>query len=218
MINRLRVTCVSGPWLDDECVRFIDMQDSANLFDLHIAIQDAVMFDDEYPFYFFRALAHTSSPEFIPEGMDPEQEIDTDVYEDIDAMDFIKPGAKKSLFYVFLTDGDDWIFKVQHTGKTHEPVDGEFYPLVLDSLSVGPNPEQYGSGFDDFAENEDHFRPARGRGGADEYNRDDESLEDDMFGFGEEDENDDDEFGFGRDDEDEDYEEDYGADEDDDEW
>lgn len=208
MINRLRITCVSGPWLDEECVRFIDMPDSANLFDLHVAIQDSVLFDDEYPFYYFTSLAHTGSPAMIPEGLDPEagpDAIDTDVYEDIYAMDFIKPGAKKSLFYVFTTDADDWIFKVQHTGQTHEPEKDEFYPLVLDELSIGPNPEQYGSGFDDFAEDEEHFKPTRMRGGSGDYNPDDERDEDGdgLFGFSDEDDEDD-EFGFDGDEEDED--------------
>ncbi|NLB69703.1 MAG: hypothetical protein GX804_08505 [Lentisphaerae bacterium] len=165
MIHRLQVTCVSGPWLDDKCVRFIDFPDTGNLYDLHIAIQDSVGFDDEYDFYYFMGISHVSTGIMIPEGLEPEiYEIDTDIYEDIDAMKFLKPGSKESLYYVFMSEGDDWHFKIQATGKKIEPVDGELYPLVQESLSQGPNPEQYGSGFDDFAEDADHFRPMRTSG------------------------------------------------------
>ncbi len=211
MIHRLRVTCVSGPWLDDECVRFIDLPDGANLYDLHLAIQDSVLFDDEYPFYYFTGISLRATGKTIPEGFDPElDEIDTDVYEDIAAMDFIKAGSKESLFYVFMSEGDDWHFRIQHTGKDFAPVKGEEYPLVQDQIAQGPNPEQYGSGFDDFAEDEDHFRPMRGGHEFDDGDGEEESPFTD-----EEDEEGD--FGFRFDDEeDEDYEDDYDRDDDED--
>lgn len=185
MIHRLRITCVSGPWLDDECVRFIDLPDGANLYDLHLAIQDSVLFDDEYPFYYFTGISHRATGKFIPGGFDPElDEIDRDVYEEIAAMDYIQAGSKESLFYVFMSEGDDWHFRIQHTGKKFKPVQGEEYPLVQDQLAQGPNPEQYGGGFDDFAEDDDHFKPMRGRGGLDgddPYGDEDEEDEDGMF-------------------------------------
>lgn len=181
MINTLRTVCVSGPWLDDECVRFIDIEDTANLYDLHVAIQDAVQFDDEFPFYFYTAISPDATRTLIPEDLDVDDDnLDTDAYEDLRALDHIKPGAKTALYYVFKSEDGDWVFKIQHTGTTHKPAKGEFYPLVLDAKSIGPNPEQYGSGFDDFAESEDEFRPSakRGRGDAD-YDRDEDFFDDD---------------------------------------
>ncbi len=215
-IHRLRATCVSGPWLDEECVRYIDVPETANLYDLHVAIQDAVQFDDEFKFHYFVALAPDGEREPIPAAdsadFDPDV-IDTDVYEDLLVLDHVKAGARKALFYVFLSEYDDWVFKIQHTGESHEPVEGEFYPLVVESLSVGPDPEEYGSGFDDFAESDEDFKPFRIRPGEADFNPDDENESDNdaAFGFGDDD---DDEDG---DDEEDDEEEDGDAGDDEDE-
>lgn len=191
MINRLRITCVSGPWLEGECVRYIDVPNTANLYDLHVAIQDAVQFDDEFSFYYFMAVSPTAKRSMVPaeldDGFEPET-IDTDVYEDIVAMDMVRAAARKSLFYAFTSAYDDWVFKVQPTGEVSEPVEGEFYPLVLDELSIGPNPEQYGNGFDDFAESEEEFKPRQRHVGEADYSPDDErGDEHDLFGFSDED-------------------------------
>ena len=184
-VHRLRIKCVSGPWLDAECVRFIDVPENANLYDLHVAIQDAVAFDDEYPFYFFKALAPEGSQDMIPPDMDPEDEesIDDDVYEDIQVLSEIKPNARKHTFYGFKSDVDDWIFQIDHTGEIMDADPRVFYPAAYDALSIGPNPEQYGSGFDDYSTNENDFVPqARRSFGADEYTPDDEQDDDDFFG------------------------------------
>ncbi len=184
-INRVRVTCVAGPWLDDECVRVIDLPEHANLYDLHVAIQDAVDFDEEFPFHFFTALAPEAARMMIPEGLQPDvdpADFDPDVYEDFPVFAHVKANAKRSLFYVFGSEYDDWIFKIQHTGTSHAPVEGEFYPLVCDALSIGPNPEQYGSGFDDFAEDEAAFRPRPRVGGGADFDRDEDPDADDSVG------------------------------------
>lgn len=209
IINRVRITCVSGPWLDGECVRFIDMPSTANLYDLHVAIQDAVGFDEEFPFYFYMALSPEGSKALLPEGLEKDvdpQDLDPDVYEDVPVFDHVKPNGKKSLFYIFTSEYDDWVFKVQHTSESHEAVKGEFYPLVLDEMGVGPNPEQYGNGFDDFAETDDEFHPRTRFANEADYNPDDEKEEEDgLFGFS--------------DDDDEDEEEEVGEeDEEKDEW
>ena len=197
IISRLRVTCVSGPWLDDECVRFIDVPPTANLYDLHVAIQDAVEFDEEFPFYFYVALSPEGSRSMLPADLaiDVEpQAIDPDVYEDIPLSDFVKPGAKKSLFYIFTSEFDDWVFKVQHTGETHDAIKDEFYPLAVVELAIGPNPEQYGSGFDDFAETDEEFKPSTRFGNDADYSPDDEKEEEDgLFGFSDDDDEDEEE-------------------------
>ncbi len=195
IINRIRVTCVSGPWLDSECVRFIDMPSTANLYDLHVAIQDAVEFDEEFPFYFYTAIAPDGSRSMLPADLAADVEpleIDADVYEDVPVFDFVKSGAKKSLFYIFTSEYDDWVFKVQHTGETHDAVKGEFYPLALLDLAIGPNPEQYGSGFDDFAETDEEFHPRTRLANDADYSPDDEKEEEDgLFGFSDDDDDDD---------------------------
>jgi len=191
----------------------MDVPDTASLYDLHVAIQDAVQFDDEFPFYFFTAISPTAKRGMIPaeldDGFEPEN-IDTDVYEDIGAMGLVQSSARKSLFYAFTSAYDDWIFKVQSTGEVSEPAAGEFYPLVLDELSIGPNPEQYGSGFDDFAESGDEFKPRQRHVGEADYSPDDERGEEaDAFGFGDDEDDPDEE---------EEEEEDGAAGEETEEW
>ena len=125
-------------------------------------------------------------------------------------LEYVKAGAKKALFYVFLSEYDDWVFKIQHTGEIHPAIDGEFYPLVVESLSIGPNPEEYGSGFDDFADSHEHFQPVRVRGGDADYDPDAEDDPDaergaggGLFGFDDDDDDEEDGF-FGDEDEDDD--------------
>lgn len=162
MVHQLRVTCLTGPWFDDECVRFIELSNHVNLYDLHVAIQEAVDFDEAFPFYFFTARTFASGRTLIPEGLslafDPEI-FDPDVYEDCRVFDYVTEESKKSLFYIFGSAFNDWVFKIQHTGTSHNAVQGEFYPLVCHEFSIGPDPKQYGSGFDDFAEAEEAFQP-----------------------------------------------------------
>ena len=218
-VHTLRVECVEGPWLDGKCVRFIDVQEGANLYDLHLAILNAVSFDEEFPFHFFTALAPEASRKLIPADADGEVDpdtIDPDVYEEIPVLDHVKAKSKTSLFYAFGSDYDDWIFKVQHTGKTSVEEAGEYYPLVLEEAGEGPDPEQYGNGFDDFAEAAEEFKPAPHRSADDDDDSfgDEEEEDDDIFGMhtdGDEDEDDffkdddesDDEGGFDDDDDDE---------------
>lgn len=209
-VHRLRVTCVSGPWLDDVCERIIDIPETANLYDLHIAIQDAVQFDDEFKFYYFAARSLEGSRQMVPADLPDEieeEELDTDVYEDLAVLENLPIGAKETLFYVFLSEYDDWIFKIEHTGDVHPAVDGEFYPLVMDSLAQGPNPMEYGSGFDDYAEDAEHFQPTGFRGGDADYDPNDERDDDDYYRYRDDDEDEDgygEDYGYGRDEDGED--------------
>ena len=61
---------------------------------------------------------------------------------------------------------------------------GEFYPLPVESLAVGPNPTQYGHDFDDFAEDPDAFRPPARGGAPDDDEENPYGDEDDPYGDG----------------------------------
>ena len=67
-----------------------------------------------------------------------------------------------------MSEDGDWFFEVRHTGVSGPVKPGEFYPLPVESLAVGPNPTEYGHDFDDYAEDPDAFRPPA-RGGAADY-------------------------------------------------
>ena len=53
MIITLKVECIWGLHLEEDCVRVIEIDFRASLNDLHDAIQDAVDFDDDHLFEFF---------------------------------------------------------------------------------------------------------------------------------------------------------------------
>lgn len=50
MIYTLTVTAVSGHYLEEECTRTLEIDDSATFEHLHFAIQDAVRFDNDHPY------------------------------------------------------------------------------------------------------------------------------------------------------------------------
>lgn len=169
-VFRVRVSCADGPWWDgEECVRFIEMAESSNLYDLHVAVQAAVDFDEEGPFFFFLAEdCDTEEREMIPAGLplDPEKaDLDVDVYEEIKLLPVLPRTGLRRLFYAFKSEDGDWFFEVRHTGVSAPAKPGEYYPLPVESLAVGPNPTQYGHDLDDYAADPDAFAPPA-RGGA----------------------------------------------------
>lgn len=207
MIWTLRVTCVSGPYHDAECVRYIEVDEEASLYDLHVAIQDAVHFDDEFEFTYFHASSPTAKRAYYPEGVDPDEGVDTDLYEDESLATALDCEGRRHLYYLFNLD-EEWIFEVRRERGAKEPDPREFYPLVLDEAGVGPDPMQYGNDLDDFADPDEaaeHRARLAGRGGA--ANDEDEDGDDERRGmrslFGleddDEDEDEDEDDGFGRD-------------------
>lgn len=196
LIHRLRVSLVSGPWTDgEECVRYIDFPAGACLYDVHEAIQEAIEFDNEHPFYFFEADADGSDRQSVPPqiGTEPDRKtLDCDIYEEIKASECVPDSAGRALFYAYMSEGGEWVFQIELAGSSPTaqfPVSS--YPLQIDSLSCGPNPTQYGHDFDDYAEEEDAFQPRRHRGVEEGWDDGDEMLfdeeEDDPFGGGDED-------------------------------
>lgn len=167
-VHLVRVSCADGPWWDgEECVRFIEMAEGSNLYDLHVAIQSAVDFDEEGSFFFFLAEnCDTEDREMIPATLPPDPEkadVDEDVYEDEKLLPNLPSAGRRRLFYAFKSEDGDWFFDVTRTGVSSPAKPGEFYPLPVESLAIGPNPTQYGHDFDDYAVDEDAFRPpARG--------------------------------------------------------
>lgn len=182
MIWKLRVTCVAGPHYDEPCVRFIEIGERANLYDLHVAIQDAVEFDDQLDFVFFTAKSHRSKRSYFPEGVDPDDGVDVDIYEDLLLAEALKLcDSKQSLYYLYSLD-EEWIFEVVREPGEKEADPDELYPLVLDEDSVGPDPLQYGADMDDYADPDEALEYESGRqNDLDDarYYRDDDDEDDD---------------------------------------
>ena len=64
MTIKLKIICVRGRYLTQECVRIVAVDDSASLLDLHELIQDAVSFDRDHLFDFYIANSGIVAPVF----------------------------------------------------------------------------------------------------------------------------------------------------------
>ena len=72
MIMTLTIECVRGTCLKEQCIRVIEIDEDACLYDLHDAIQDAFDFGRDHPFEFF--LANTSSRYAVKKRLIEEEE------------------------------------------------------------------------------------------------------------------------------------------------
>ena len=217
MIWTLKVTCVDGPNFDKECIRVIEIEDTASLYDVHAAIQEAMEFDDEFPFTYFHAVNKTGKRFYFPEGVDPEDGVDTDMYEDI-PLSAVFGVKKKELFYLFNFD-EEWLFRIEREKGSKEPKEGEFYPVVVEAKSVGSLPMQYDNSANDFADSEEaaEFRAERlHQRELEEEGEEEDEDERGYFGGGDDDDEDEDEFDDGDDLDDEEEEDGFGDDEE--EW
>ena len=191
-VRRWRVECLGGPWWDGEpCVRFVDLLETQSLFDLHDGIQAAIAFDGDYPFCFFRAEGPEGPREMIPAELDErptKDDVQVDAYEEINAFGSLpNPDSGEALHYVFLGAGGDWFFRLSAEAEPVPRQPGALYPETVESLSIGPDPMQYGHDLDDFAESEDELLPPGAGGGEGE---DGEAPPDGWDGDGDEDEDD----------------------------
>ena len=116
MIWKLQVECISGFYLEEECIRTIEIDSRSSLSDLHYFIQDAVEFDRDHLFEFFA-------------GRNPRNRklvfIDSDRYdwneiENIYAETFIEhvyPLPKSCKLYYRFHFGDNWYFEIRKSRK-----------------------------------------------------------------------------------------------------
>lgn len=139
MILKLSVECVSWYFLEELCIRVIEIHDHASLYALHEAIQDAVDFDHDHAFGFY--VADSASPYAKKRwiGLDeiwehPEAEMmDTELKS-------IYPLGRQKLYYLF-DFGDNWLFEIRKTRGAKKPEPGVTYSRVIDSFR--PDPERY---------------------------------------------------------------------------
>ena len=140
MMIKLKIECVDGRYLSEQCVRVIALGDSATLLDLHELIQDAVSFDRDHPFDFYTANSASRRAEkhWIVS-------IETENWEDrLSAFAKIKladiwPLGRRKLYYWF-DFGDDWIVEVRKI-RPSKSDDSIPCPSVLER--IGPDPIQY---------------------------------------------------------------------------
>ena len=138
MTVKLKVECVWGTNLKEECVRVIVMDDSASLLALHEMIQDAVSFDRDHPFEFY--VANSASPWAKKDWITLAESWDEkmDAFRGTQLKD-IWPLGRKKLYYWF-DFGDDWIFEVRKMRPSKADVSLSV-PQIMER--TGPDPEQY---------------------------------------------------------------------------
>jgi hypothetical protein len=144
MIHTLTVKCFWGSRLTEPCTRVIEMENTATLFDLHEAIQNAVNFDRDHCFEFF-AGRHCRKRALLFSDND-DWGIETGDSEPIELSRIWPLPDKMKLFYWF-DFGDDWKFQITKGRYIKAPEKGARYPRCI--KKVGPNPAQYGSRDDD---------------------------------------------------------------------
>jgi hypothetical protein len=139
MIITLWVNCVRGAYLEEQCVRLIEIDEEACLYDLHSAIQDAVGFGRDHPYEFF--LATSSSPYAAKRWLTEKEEWEDkeDDFFQIRLKD-IWPSGRRKLYYLF-DFGDKWTFEIRKKRGSKEPQPMINYPRLIEA--IGPNPDQY---------------------------------------------------------------------------
>ncbi|MDH3326432.1 MAG: plasmid pRiA4b ORF-3 family protein [Gammaproteobacteria bacterium] len=119
---------------EEDMMRKIEIESSSTLDDLHLAIQQAIDFDNDHMYEFFVSKNTRSRRKTT-------YDIDSNDVFDITLDDIYPIEAGNKLFYLF-DYGDSWIFKITKTRKTPESaIEGVLYPRVIES--IGENPEQY---------------------------------------------------------------------------
>lgn len=138
MVVKLKVECIRGRFLSDECIRILAMDDSSSLYDLHGIIQDAVSFGRDHPFTFYTA--NSDSPWAERKWIaDTETWGEMEEVFDRTKLGGIWPLGRKKLYYWF-DFGDDWIFEIRKMRSTKADATLPT-PKVLER--IGPDPQQY---------------------------------------------------------------------------
>lgn len=140
MILTLEIKLVSALGWTQPCVRVIEIEDGASLFDLHEAIQDAVGFDRDHLFHFF--LANNVLPQAHRHWLSDADDYDDwyDEFRTIHLASIWPLQPRKKLYYLF-DFGAEWIFLVSKRRGVKPPDEGVSYPRVVDR--TGPDPAQY---------------------------------------------------------------------------
>ena len=141
MIWTLKIECVFGLYLEEECIRTIEIDSGSSLFDLHDTIQDVVDFDRDHLFEFFAGRHYRNHKVVFGDSFDWEES--ADIYAET-TLEQVYPLSKSCKLYYHFDFGDDWYFEIQKSRKKpREPEPEVRYPRIVES--IGPAPQQYGS-------------------------------------------------------------------------
>ena len=139
MIWTLRIECIGGSYLEEKCVRTIEVDSGSTLLELHDTIQDAVDFDRDHLFEFFAGRSSRNRKVVFDNSFEWEDRVDT---YSLLALEKVYPLPKGCKLYYHFDFGDSWYFEIRKSRKKpREPEPDVTYPRVIET--IGPNPEQY---------------------------------------------------------------------------
>ena len=145
MIWTLKVECLCGWYLEDDCVRVIEIDSHDTLFDLHQAILRSVNFGEDHGFEFY-AGRNFKNRKLQFDQSSPIENSNSVYYDTLIEQVYPLPKSLR-LFYHF-DFGDNWYFGISRSrSKPTEPEPGVIYPRVVEH--IGQNPLQYGSPCED---------------------------------------------------------------------
>ncbi|MFA7238946.1 MAG: hypothetical protein WC091_02460 [Sulfuricellaceae bacterium] len=150
MIYTLTVDSISGMYWDHDCIRVIEIDEGASLFDLHDAIQDAFGFDSDHLYEFYAGRNERNRKIVFGDSEDWEE--NEDDFCDI-LLNQVYPLPKGLTLYYLFDFGDSWTFKIKKSRKLKEPEPTVAYPRVIESH--GTNPEQYPCYNDEYEDDEE---------------------------------------------------------------
>lgn len=134
MIIELSITLLGGCYAEGPWQGVLEIDEQSSLDALHLAIQDAVGFENDHLYEFFIARMPNSRDRMVVD-------YENDAIHDLALEDIFPLGNGRKLFYMF-DYGDSWLFSVSRgRKKAWVPVSGVRYPRLTGE--TGAKPEQY---------------------------------------------------------------------------
>jgi len=143
MIWTIKIKCEWGRYIEEECIRTLEIDEETTLYDLHLVIQELVDFDNDHLFEFF-AGRHFRNRKLVfaeEETWDFDYEGAMADYEQM-PLNKIYPLPKGLQLFYHFDFGDNWYFKIMRSRKKPKmPENGIEYPQLIES--IGQAPKQY---------------------------------------------------------------------------
>lgn len=134
MIWAFKIKLLFGAYAEGDWEAIVEIDSTSTLEDLHLAIQDAVGFDNDHLYEFY-----ISKTEMSRDRIRFDDENGKIYSTTIESLYPLEKGKK--LYYLF-DYGDNWLFRITRTRKSpQKPEQGIKYPIIVDEK--GSKPEQY---------------------------------------------------------------------------
>ena len=128
-----------SPLAQEKWKGMIEIDSASTLEDLHLAIQNAVEFENDHLYEFYIAKSPMARERIRFTGY--EDEFDDEDYVSIfdTKISDIFPLEKGQKFFYYFDFGDNWMFEISKSRKADkEPVAGEEYPALVAEQGVAP--------------------------------------------------------------------------------